>query len=221
MNLSSQEVVRQIEAVLARWNQSVNRVSFDASGVSDSVLGEAAASISHAIERFSPPGSAFRERALETLQKHSPHTLHIGVPILYGILSALLDAYRNDYLTAIEELVHADVYSDFMEMAQYLIQEGYKDAAAVMVGGVLEENLRKLTLRNNLPITDQAGKARKASSLNEDLAKCAYDKLTQKSVTAWLDLRNNAAHGHYTEYDKAQVALMFSGVQDFLNRYRA
>ena len=45
-----------------------------------------------------------------------------------------------------------------------------------------------------------------------------YSKLDQKSVTAWLDLRNNAAHGHYDKYEAVQVELMISGVRDFIAR---
>jgi hypothetical protein len=46
-----------------------------------------------------------------------------------------------------------------------------------------------------------------------------YNLLVQKSVTAWLDLRNKAAHGHYTTYDTAQVNLMLAGVRDFAGRF--
>jgi len=48
-----------------------------------------------------------------------------------------------------------------------------------------------------------------------------YTKLDQKSVTAWLDLRNKAAHGKYTEYEKEQVVLMMRSVTDFLARMTA
>ena len=37
-------------------------------------------------------------------------------------------------------------------------------------------------------------------------------------VTAWLDLRNKAAHGHYLEYTKEQVELMLQSVRDFTAR---
>jgi hypothetical protein len=43
-------------------------------------------------------------------------------------------------------------------------------------------------------------------------------KMDQKNVTAWLDLRNKAAHGHYEQYQKEQVALLISGVRDFITR---
>jgi len=39
-----------------------------------------------------------------------------------------------------------------------------------------------------------------------------------KQITTWLDLRNKAAHGNYTEYSKKQVTLMLQGVLDFMNR---
>lgn len=55
--------------------------------------------------------------------------------------------------------------------------------------------------------------------MNEDLGRAdIYGKLDQKSVTAWLDLRNKAAHGKYAEYGKEQVALMVQGIRDFVTR---
>ena len=55
--------------------------------------------------------------------------------------------------------------------------------------------------------------------MNAELAKAsAYSALDQKSVTAWLDLRNKAAHGKYSLYDRNQVDLLISGVSQFLAR---
>ena len=60
---------------------------------------------------------------------------------------------------------------------------------------------------------------RKPGRMNSELTKAeAYSKLDQKSVTAWLDLRNKAAHGKYDEYDLKQVALLNQGVRDFISR---
>ena len=47
-----------------------------------------------------------------------------------------------------------------------------------------------------------------------------YTVSEQKQVTAWLDLRNKAAHGKYSEYVKQQVGLMLDGVRDFIFRIR-
>ena len=47
-----------------------------------------------------------------------------------------------------------------------------------------------------------------------------YNKLDQKNVTAWLDLRNKAAHGQYDQYTADQVTTVISGVQEFAARHR-
>ena len=107
-------------------------------------------------------------------------------------------------------------------MAEYLLNENYKDAAAVMIGSVLEEQLRQLCVNSSVPIEKmQSNKVTpiKADQLNADLTgKGIYGKLDQKNITAWLDLRNKAAHGKYLEYTKLQVELMMQGVRDFIIR---
>jgi hypothetical protein len=117
------------------------------------------------------------------------------------------------------ELVHADLFADFLEMAHYLLQQGYKDPAAVISGSVLEEHLRKLCQKNSIDVLKSDGSPKKADTLNADLSGSnIYPKLDQKNVTAWLDLRNKAAHGHYSEYTKEQVELMLQSVRDFTAR---
>ena len=44
------------------------------------------------------------------------------------------------------------------------------------------------------------------------------NKLDQKNVTAWLDLRNKAAHGNYGEYNQQQVEFMLHAVTEFMTR---
>lgn len=48
-----------------------------------------------------------------------------------------------------------------------------------------------------------------------------YNQLELKTVTAWLDLRNKAAHGEYAQYDHTQVSNMITSVRDFLIRHPA
>ena len=96
-----------------------------------------------------------------------------------------------------------------------------KDAAAVVVGSVLEEHLRQLAGLHNVA-TGAGPKPKKADAINADLVKAGvYDQLEQKSVTAWLGLRNSAAHGNYDEYDKGQVEALLSGVREFMIRHPA
>jgi hypothetical protein len=108
-------------------------------------------------------------------------------------------------------------------MAEYLLSERYKDPATVLIGGVLEEHLRKLCKKHGIAEsqTDANGKSRpkKAEMMNTELAgKGAYSKGDQKNVTAWYDLRSMAAHGDYVKYTQQQVELLLQSVRDFLTR---
>jgi hypothetical protein len=137
-----------------------------------------------------------------------------------GILDSVRQEIQLGWLSTLRTLISAEVFSDFLEMASYFLREGYKDPAAVIIGSTLEEHLR--TLCKNRGIAREQGsppKPRRADGLNSDLAKAtAYNLLDQKQVTAWLDLRNKAAHGHYAEYSQEQVQNMLDGVRNFLAR---
>jgi hypothetical protein len=110
------------------------------------------------------------------------------------------------------------VFADFLEMAEHLTDSGYKDAGAVIAGSTLEAHLRKLAVKYGLSPTS-GGRPTKADTLNAEIAKAGgYSKLDQKNVTAWLGLRNDAAHGNYAAYDKSQVTLQIAGIRDFITR---
>lgn len=140
----------------------------------------------------------------------------------YEIILAIQDEIDGGWIFSMKQLVSAEIFSDFLEMAEHLLEQDYKDPAAVMIGSVLEENLRQLCRKNDIDTEiEKKGslKPKKADRLNADLAKEEiYTKLDQKSVTMWLDLRNKAAHGMYAEYSKEQVQLMLNSVIEFLAR---
>lgn len=178
----------------------------------------AATRMGAAIERLAPPGSRYRKEADTTNRGFEGWT---QVQQLHGILQALCEDYRAGYLETVHEIIHASVFADFLEMGSYLLKEGYKDAAAVLAGGALEQQLRELCKKHELD-AEINGRPKKADQLNADLVKVqAYTKLDQKNVTAWLDLRNLAAHGRYGEYTEEHVDLLLQGVRDFISRHPA
>lgn len=152
-------------------------------------------------------------------QSNAPYHVKIGKALLDELMSEL----NSSWLWTTHGIATAEVYADFLEMGEDLLDAGYKDAAAVMIGGVLEEHLRRLCARNGIATThEKDGKtiAKKADAMNSELAgEGIYSKLDQKWVTTALDLRNKAAHGHYAAYDKEQVrTILLQSTTNFLQR---
>lgn len=140
-----------------------------------------------------------------------------------AVLKAVRSEIEGGWLFSIKGLITAEVFADFIEMAEHLLDSGYKDPAAVMCGSVLEEHLRQLCLKNGIDTVflrdDGKEIPKKADALNTELARAEiYSKLDQKMVTGWLDLRNKAAHGRYDEYNSDQVKNLLSSVIEFMAR---
>lgn len=172
------------------------------------------------VERWARTGSPYRDQAARVLvdSKHDSSR----VLLLAGVLQALRDDIEAGHLRTVEELIHADVFGDFLGMADELHGKGYKDPAAVIAGSVLEEHLRKLAATHDVPVETDDGRPIPADRINADLVKAdAYTKLEQSQVTASLALRNRAAHGKYDEYDAGQVAGLIRDVRGFMIRHPA
>ena len=174
-----------------------------------------------AIHRISGSNSTYSNEVDRLLKNHPK--LHLHTSSIMGVVQALRDDIKAGYIASLVELVHGDVFADFLEMGQHLLDTGYKDAAAVIAGSTLESHIREICNKYGVPIeeTDKNGNLRpkKTDRLNADLTKAnVYTKLDQKSITAWLDLRNKAAHGHYGDYSDEQVALLISGIREFIAR---
>jgi hypothetical protein len=218
-----ESVFAQIDAAVARGRDLIQTSRHaDLSDHPDEVLLEVRSICAAAVERLAPPGTDYRTSARVAIDRHNGLLPGTAIRELMGILGAIRDAYASGYMQTLEELVHADLFADFLEMADELLQNGYKDPAAVITGSVLEEHLRKLASKHGVDAEKADGSPKKADTLNAELCKAgAYNKLEQKNVTAWLDLRNKAAHGHYRDYDKAHVESLVRDVRAFMTRYPA
>lgn len=215
-------VLRQMDALLHQYGPLVRDAGMGHGPyitASPAEQGAACARLSAAVERFSRSGDQYREE-LQRIHAtgHAPEYRAVS---LLGVLQAVREDYAAGFTKSLEELIHADLFGDFLDMAKELLDKGFKDAAAVIAGSALESHLRQVAVKNNVPVTKPDGKPEKAETINAALGKEDYGTGEQKNVTAWLDLRNDAAHGDYDKYDNRQVALLIDSVRAFMVRHPA
>ena len=141
---------------------------------------------------------------------------------LREVLKSLKHDYSNNFLNSFNEMIDADIFTDILEQAEYLLSQGYFRASAVVAGVALESHLRKLAEKNQIPIKNEERKYVNADSLNGNLLKSQIiDKTMNKSITSWLGLRNDAAHPDPTQIDEGMIKLMIDGIKVFIEKYPA
>jgi hypothetical protein len=188
----------------------------------DSWIARAVTLCTSLIDRLTVSESSYRQRSQQVFAGGMGVSNVYALIPLIGIVYALRTDIEAGYTHTLAELIHADVFSDFLDMAAELLNKGYKDPSAVIAGSVLEEHLRKLSPIHGVAVTKSDGSPKKADSLNAELAAVpVYNKLVHKQVTAWLGLRNSAAHGQYGDYDHGQVTALIRDVRDFMVRHPA
>jgi len=133
-----------------------------------------------------------------------------------GILKAAKDDYENEQLSEIRRLIEAELFDDFLEQSEHLLNSGYYQPAAVIAGCVLEDGLRKLCEKESIALPSKP----KLDAMNSDLAKAGvFSKLVQERITAIADLRNKAAHGQWDQFTNDDVVEMIQAVRRIMEEH--
>jgi HEPN domain-containing protein len=146
------------------------------------------------------------------------HLTYSPVYHAQGILKAAKDDYEHGHLFELRRLIEAEVFDDFLEQAEHLLESGYYQAAAVLTGGVLEDSLRKICLAKGIALATKP----KLDAMNSDLAKAGvFSVLVQKRITALADLRNKAAHAKWNEFTRDDVREMVEATRRLMEQHFA
>ena len=167
---------------------------------------------------MSPHGSEYWNYAVSF---SSPFNFD-SVAKLYGALKSLREEYANDFLGGFNEMLDAEIFTDILEQAEYLLSQDYVIASAVIAGVALESHLIKLAEKNLIAITKDDGGYINAEFLNGELRKKEIiDKTINKSITGWLGLRNDAAHPDTKDINEGLIEPMIAGIRVFIQQYPA
>lgn len=168
-----------------------------------------------------------------SLGKQSPHLRHFDESIpkggvnnidyeyhihpLVGVLLGALDDLEHGFLIGQEFFIAGEVFDSILEQAKYLVQNNYKDPAAILGRVVLEDALKRIAR------TEGVDENQKASIINDDLKKKGrFSQPQWRFIQGWLDIGNAAAHGKFGEYTQDDVTKMIDDVERFLvNEFRA
>src|SRR5579863_4831157 len=123
----------QLDHVLVSYEHIAQITEYnDFSDIKYDVYGHFHASAIAVINRVSGSNSIYAKEANNLLFTDNYERNNRNIPVLAGIVKALKDDVQQGFLSSARELIHGELFGDFLEMADFLVEEGYKDAAAVI-----------------------------------------------------------------------------------------
>jgi hypothetical protein len=162
------------------------------------------------LERTAGDGNIYYRLLIES-QDADPDTFRPG-PML-GILKAALTDLREGFMVDAKLLVSAEVCADFLVQAEILLEQDYKDAAAVIIRAVLEDGLRRVCISKGIEVKPRWGVDDLASQLTKRNVLTGVQKA---EIDGKRELGNSAAHGRFDEYTKDDVVAFHEFVQRLL-----
>ena len=228
-SISKEEALRRIDLVLSDVNKRTksvkrNGITFSYASGSEAIRIETELKLTlvETLRQLSPTDSSYWE-FVNSLE--APLNV-LNIDRMVGALRSLRDKYANDFLKGFNEMIDAELFSDILEQAKSLLSQNSVRWAAVVAGVALESHLRKLTVKNSIPITKEDGSYIKAETLNSNLyTKKIIDKISLQKITSALGVRNTAAHPYkdenVNEVNKIDVESMILDIKNLLDKYPA
>lgn len=130
-----------------------------------------------------------------------------------GVLRAVREDAEYGHLVDIRSLVAGEVFGDFLEMANHLLEQGYHVPAASLAGAVLEDGLQRVAAARNVEVKPLDGAGAIASKL---VQAGDHSALEQRQLALAIEVRNNADHGRFELLDSDGVREMLRLVERYL-----
>ncbi|OLS20666.1 MAG: hypothetical protein HeimC3_39320 [Candidatus Heimdallarchaeota archaeon LC_3] len=141
---------------------------------------------------------------------------------IFGVVIALYEEIEAGHMDSIVELSRAETFTNMSDIASELLENNYKDAAAVIIGSTLEIHLKNLCKKADISLSYDNGKPKGPSKLNDELKhENIINSINHKQITAWIAIRNAAAHGSYNAYNIEDIKSMNTDVLRFINEFSA
>lgn len=164
----------------------------------------------HLVDKTFGEESVYYERLSDALdipnrQARKDH----GVAIMEGAKEEI----EKGFLYKTKHFIAVDLFDSILEQAEYLLDRGFKDAAAILGRVIIENSLKDIARRRNIEFREKI----KLSKLNEILWKeSIYAKNVWRITQGHIDTGNYAAHGDFDKYNDQSVKNMLKWIRETL-----
>lgn len=131
---------------------------------------------------------------------------------LSGILKAVQFDLENDLIDSLERQTQGEILGDLLYLSKKLADEGYKESAAVLASGALEDTMKKFAIYQSLDVYDKDLSGVIGSIKSKGLLKGPQASVIQ----SYVQLRNKAFHAQFDKIELPEVKSMIAFTEQFL-----
>lgn len=130
-----------------------------------------------------------------------------------AIMESAREEIEKGFLYEIKHLLVVDLFDSVLEQAEHLLENEFKDAAAILGRVIIENSLKAIAVKNKIELPEKI----KLAELNTLLWKQEiYTKNIWRITQGHIDTGNFAAHGDFGKYDRKSVEDMLNWIGERL-----
>ena len=133
---------------------------------------------------------------------------------MYGILSSAKAEWDSGFIKEISYIIAAETFDDFLDHAKSYHKAGKKVEAAVLASAVLEDTIKKICKKNNLPTNLNL-----EPSVDELVKINILTSVKAKKVKYTASIRNKALHANWDEFDISDVGESIKCTEELIENY--
>lgn len=158
------------------------------------------------------PAVPYRRKIDAVINKDLGYQIHLAVLEVRTILQALLRDMDAGLLGSITDQARAETFEDFLDHAEFYVQQDRKNEAGVIAGVVFEDSLRRVCRKQQIIEKD----VKLDQLISQLTSNGTFTAVKAKRARVAAHVRTKASHAQWDEFEMADVQATLAFTHEFI-----
>jgi hypothetical protein len=158
------------------------------------------------------PSVPYRRKIDAIISKDFGYQIHLGVHEICAVLQNLLSDMEAGLLGSITDHARAETFDDFLEHAEFYVQQSRKNEAGVISGVVFEDLLRQVCRKQQIVEKD----VKLDQLISQLTSNGTFTAVKAKRARVAAHVRTKASHAQWDEFEMDDVRATLAFTHEFI-----
>jgi hypothetical protein len=161
---------------------------------------------------FESSNGPYRRKIDEIFAKDMGYRLNESVEEMQAILQSLQRDMYAGLLLSITDQARAETFDNFLDHAEFYVQQGRKNEAGVISGVVFEDSLRRVCRKQNIDEKD----VKLDQLISQLTSNGTFTAVKAKRARVAAHVRTKASHAQWDEFEMDDVRATLTFTHEFI-----